>query len=89
MIIKEFYMTRKDGIKLYKTYSDISVYIRKVETNEEYTEAIDIETALYEYEETAKPIGYDMEDNDGMDETIEDNEEISDEEFLDMLEEVL
>lgn len=89
MIIKEFYMMRKDGIKLYKTYSDISVYIRKVGTNEEYTEAIDTETALYEYEETAKPIDYDMEDDTDMDETIEDNEEITDEEFLDMLEEVL
>ena len=89
MIVKEFYMTREDGVKLYKTYSDIGVYIRKVETNEEYTEAIDIETALYEYEETAKFIDYDMEDDNDMDETIEDNEEISDEEFLDMLEEVL
>lgn len=89
MIVKEFYITREDGVKLYKTYSDIDVYIRKIGTNEDYTEAIDIETAPYEYEETDKPIEYDMEDDDGMDETIEDNEEISDEEFLDMLEEVL
>ena len=56
MIIKEFYETRKDGINLYRTYSDQSVYIRKVGTEEEYTEAIDVESAPFEYVETDKAI---------------------------------
>ena len=56
MIIKEFYKTREDGINLYKTYSSQNVYIHKIGTNEEYAEAIDIENAPYEYEETNKPI---------------------------------
>jgi hypothetical protein len=56
MIVTEFYNTRKDGVNLYKTYSDKNVYIRQVETGNEYSEAIDIEGAGYTYEETEKVI---------------------------------
>lgn len=56
MIVREFYSTRKDGVNLYRTYSDANKYIKKVGTNEEYSEAIDIEGAPYEYEETDKEI---------------------------------
>lgn len=56
MIITEFYLTRKDGVNLYKTYSDANVYIKKIGTEEIYTEAIDIENAGYDYEETDKEI---------------------------------
>ena len=56
MIIKEFYRTRKDGVNLYRTYSDQNVKIHKVRTEEYYDEAIDIENAPYEYEETDQPI---------------------------------
>ena len=56
MIIKEFYTTRKDGVNLYKTYSDKNVYIKKQGTDEEYAEAIDVETAPYVYEETDRKI---------------------------------
>ena len=56
MIVKEFYKTREDGINLYKTYSDENYRIRKVETNEIYDEAIDIEDNNYEYEETNETI---------------------------------
>lgn len=56
MIIKEFFRERIDGIKLYRSYSDKNVYIRKVGTEEEYSEAIDVENAPYTYEETDKPI---------------------------------
>lgn len=55
-IIKEFYKTRTDGISLYKTYSDEGFYIHKIETEEIYDEAIDIESASYEYEETEEKI---------------------------------
>ena len=56
MIIREYLMTRKDGVKLYKSYSDQNKYIRKVGTEEEYDIAIDIENAPYTYEETEKEI---------------------------------
>lgn len=56
MIVKEYFTTRKDGIKLYRTYSDINKIIHKIGTNEEYLDAIDVETAKYVYEETDKEI---------------------------------
>lgn len=52
MIQREFYMTRYDGVNLYKTYSDSNLYIRKVGTDEIYSEAIDVESADFTYEET-------------------------------------
>ena len=56
MIVKKYYSKRKDGAKLYKTYSDSNKIIHKIGTNEEYTEAIDVENAPYTYEETDKDI---------------------------------
>ena len=56
MIIKEFYATRKDGVNLYKTYSNKNVYIQKVGTDEKYDMAIDVENAPYTYEETEEVI---------------------------------
>ena len=52
MIKKEFYKTRKDGINLYRTYSDEGYRIKQIETSNVYDEAIDIEDAPYTYEET-------------------------------------
>lgn len=56
MVQKEFYKTRNDGVNLFRTYSDEGVQIRKVGTDEIYDEAIDIEGAPYQYEETDIPI---------------------------------
>ena len=56
MIVTKFYTTRKDGVRLFKTFSDINHYIRKVGTDEVYSEAIDIENSGYTYEETDKEI---------------------------------
>lgn len=56
MIVKEFYKTRKDGVHLYRTYSDEGFYIVQNETGAEYTEAVDVEGAPYTYSETDKPI---------------------------------
>lgn len=56
MIVKEEYRTREDGVRLYRTYSDIGNYIRQVETNVIYAEAIDVEDALFTYEETEDKI---------------------------------
>lgn len=58
MIIREFYMTRTDGVNLYKTYSDKGVYIIKQGTDEKYDIAIDIENTNYTYEETEEIIDY-------------------------------
>ena len=59
MIIKEFYKKRSDGINLYRTYSDSKLMIRQVETGNVYTEAIDVENAVYTYEETGMSIDAD------------------------------
>ena len=56
MIIKEYFTTRKDGVKLYKTYSDGGFYIKKIGTEEVYDDAIDVEGAPYTYEETETTI---------------------------------
>ena len=52
MIKKEYYETRFDGVRLYRTYSDTDHYIRQVESGNIYSEAIDVEGAPYTYEET-------------------------------------
>lgn len=57
-IIKEFYITRTDGVNLYRTYSDENFKIKKIGTDEVYDEAVDIENAPYEYEETTEKIEY-------------------------------
>lgn len=53
-IIREFYKTRKDGVNLYRTYSNEGYKIHKINTEEIYNEAIDVENAPYEYEETTE-----------------------------------
>ena len=56
MIVREFYKERKDGVKLYRTYSDEQYKIKQVETGNIYDEAIDIEEANYTYVETEEKI---------------------------------
>lgn len=56
MIKREFYATRKDGVKLYRTCSDSGMTVRQNETGAEYDEAIDVENAPYTYSETDTPI---------------------------------
>lgn len=50
MIRKEFYKTREDGVKLYRTYSDTDHLIKKVADGNVYGDAIDISESE-EYEE--------------------------------------
>ena len=59
MIQREFYTQRKDGVNLYRTYSDSKLMIRQVETGNVYAEAIDVENAAYTYEETGMSIDAD------------------------------
>lgn len=56
MIQRKFYTQRKDGVKLYCTYSDAGMMIRQNETGMEYAEAIDVEGMSYTYTEMETPI---------------------------------
>ena len=59
MIVREFYETRPDGVRLYRTVSDTGLMIRKDGTDELYSEAIDPENSSCTYTETETPIGED------------------------------
>lgn len=52
MIKKEYFKTRADGVKLFRTYSSEGLYIKQMPTEIEYAEAIDVEDAPFTYEET-------------------------------------
>lgn len=54
MVKREFYKQRKDGVNLYRTYSDEGKMLLQNETGIEYAEAIDVEDAPYTYSETDK-----------------------------------
>ena len=84
MIIREFFKTREDGVNLYRTYSNQGFMVRQIETGVLYSEPIDIEDALYTYEETDELIerGYAGEENLAPD-------EISAKEFMALVEEAL
>ena len=80
MIVKEFLATREDGVNLYITYSDKGYPIRQIETGVIYEDAVDVEGAPYTYEEFIEET----------DEEIENaEEEISAEEFMTLVEEML
>ena len=56
MIKREYYLTREDGVNLYRTYSDEGFKIRQVQTGIIYDEAIDVDFANYTYEETDEKV---------------------------------
>ena len=70
MIKREFFKERKDGVKLYITYSDEEYMIRQVETGNIYDTAIDVENSPYSYEETNEKIKVEEETEDGIDNNI-------------------
>lgn len=74
MIITEYFMTRKDGVVLNRTYSDGGFYIIQNETNIKYSEAVDVEGAPYTYSET--------------DELIEVESEATEQDYLNALNEL-
>lgn len=63
MVIKEFYSMRKDGVSLFRTYSDKAMQIHKLGTDEYYEEAIDVQGCGFIYEETDIPIEQATEDD--------------------------
>ena len=56
MVKTEFYLTREDGVNLYRTYSDENYKIKQVQTGIIYDEAIDVQNAPYTYIETNEKI---------------------------------
>ena len=56
MIVREFFITREDGVNLYKTFSDSNKYIVKEGEDFKYSEAIDVEDANFVYIETDEEI---------------------------------
>ena len=55
MIIREFYKTREDGVKLYRSYSDQELRIID-ENGHLFDDVVDVETANHTYTETDIPI---------------------------------
>ena len=55
-VIREYYMTRNDGVKIFRSYSDKDVYIRKEGTDLTDVEMYDVEDAHFVYVETDAPI---------------------------------
>lgn len=51
MIIREYFRTRTDGVKLYRTYSDANKYLIQTDTGDIYEDAIDVEDTSHTYEE--------------------------------------
>lgn len=56
MVITEFYRTREDGVRLFRSYSDQGMMIRGGFPESDYAEAIDPEDAGRTYTETDIPI---------------------------------
>lgn len=52
MIIRELYTQKADGTKLFRTYSNAGYYIKKRNSENLYTEAIDVAGVRFHYEET-------------------------------------
>lgn len=53
MIVKDYYKTRTDGVKLYRYRSDKGLQIEQSGTGYLYDEAIDPENSTYTYTEAA------------------------------------
>ena len=62
MIVTEFYKTREDGVRLFRTYSDEDFMILQDETQILYVEAIDVENSGNTYTETDIPVDEDIPD---------------------------
>lgn len=56
MIVRKLYTTRRDGVKLYITYSDNGMKIEQSPTGIVYDSAVDVESAPYTYTETEEPV---------------------------------
>ncbi len=64
-IARKFFTERPDGVKLYRTFSDVGKYVRQNETGEVFEDAVDVENSEYTYTETEEDIPQHEEMNDG------------------------
>lgn len=58
----EYFLTRKDGVQVWRTYSDLNKVIQKAGTEELYDEAFDVYPIPYIYIETDEDIKVETED---------------------------
>lgn len=56
MVRQDYYLTRKDGVSIYRTYSDSGKKIIQVETGMEYDEAFDVYPLKFSYIESENDI---------------------------------
>ena len=56
MLKNEYYMTREDGVELFRSFSDTGMMIRKDGTQELYSEAIDVSGTANTFTETDIPV---------------------------------
>lgn len=56
MIVTEYFTTRGDGVKLYRTYSDAGMKIIQNQTGIVYGDAVDVEGSGYTYTESTEPL---------------------------------
>lgn len=63
MIKTEFYMQRKDGVRLVRTYSDQGYMIKQDGTGDLYSEAVDPENSGRTYTETTEFVPTEEADN--------------------------
>ena len=75
MIKKDFYKSRKDGVTLFRIYSDTDHKIKKVGTEDIYDDVIDVEGANFEYEEIDEYV--ELEGASTLDEVVSLQEQIS------------
>ena len=61
MIVQETFRVNPDSWELVRTWSDAGLMIRQVETGATYAEAVDIYPCPYTYEETDEPVDEDDE----------------------------
>lgn len=75
MLIREFYKTIRDGVNLYRTYSDANKYILQHPTEIKYAEAVDIEASPYTYTETDEEIIIEETDEEIIIEEVDEDED--------------
>ena len=66
MIQTEYYMTRDDGVKLYRTYSDEGFRIIQTDTGVVYDEVVDVEGTSHAYYESTEPIQDELTDSEAL-----------------------
>lgn len=66
MIQTEYYMTRDDGVKLYRTYSDDGHRIVQTDTGAVYDEAVDVENSGHIYAESDEMIEDELTDSEAL-----------------------